>query len=118
MKAAILSPSIRATMAPRVTARKTTRQSLKLPNEGHSSIPAFHNKTLTGAGKQPQGIKKHHQANPPRRSARLNHSIKVDKTLAGIRQKPFPSPVSDIKSVGVRYPFGLLIEYSLNVVHT
>jgi hypothetical protein len=64
-------------------------------------------KALTSAGKQPQGIKKVHHKSPPRRSARLSRSIKVDKALDGISQHPFPSPESDIKGVDVRYPFGL-----------
>ena len=90
-----------------VTARKTRRQSPKLPNQGHSFDFRIPYKALTSAGKQPQGIKKEHHISPPRRSARLSRSIKVDKALDGISQNPFPSPESDIKGVDVRYPFGL-----------
>jgi hypothetical protein len=99
MKLPIPSPSSRATMARRdsVTARKTRRQSLKLPHQGHLSASSF-STGLTSKGKRPQGIKKGQKQNPLRRSARLDRLIEVSETQPKASHQPLPSPVSDIKS--------------------
>ncbi|KAK5202249.1 hypothetical protein LTR41_012007 [Exophiala xenobiotica] len=62
------------------TARKTRRQSLKLPPQ------------------RPQGIKKGRNQSPLRRSARLDRLIEINETQPKISEQPLPSPVSDIKS--------------------
>ena len=61
------------------TARKTSRQSLKLPHQDHLP-PSIFGTRLTGKGKRPQGIKKRQKSNPLRRIARLDHLIEVNET--------------------------------------
>ena len=82
------------------TARKTTRQSLKLPHQGHLSTSVL-SARLTTKGKRPQGIKKAEKRNPVRRSTRLDRLIDVDETHQKTSQQPLLSPVSDIKSPNV-----------------
>lgn len=83
-----------------VTARKTTRQSLKLPHQGHLSASIFSTR-LTSEGKRPQSIKKGQKQNPLRRSARLDRLIEVDEAQPKTSQQSLPSPVSDCKSLNV-----------------
>merc|ERR1712000_801282 len=95
----------RATMARRdsVTARKTSRQSLELPHQGHLSASVFSTR-LSSKGKRPQGIKKGQKQNPLRRSARLDRLIEVNESQPKTSQQPLPSPVSDIKSPNRAHP--------------
>merc|ERR1711939_15410 len=95
----------RATMARRdsVTARKTSRQSLELPHQGHLSASVFGTR-LSSKGKRPQGIKKGQKQNPLRRSARLDRLIEVNESQPKTSQQPLPSPVSDIKSPNRAHP--------------
>ncbi|KIW86724.1 uncharacterized protein Z519_12637 [Cladophialophora bantiana CBS 173.52] len=62
-----------------VTARKTTRQSLKLPHQGHLCASIFRTR-LTSKGKRPQRIKKEQEQSPLRRSARLDRLIEINET--------------------------------------
>ena len=78
-----------------VTARKTTRQSLKLPHQGHSS--AFFSIQPTSKGKRTNGIKKEQRQSPLRRSARLDRLIEIHDTQQKTSQQPLPSPVSDVE---------------------
>ena len=82
------------------TARKTSRQSPKLPHESHLSASIF-SAGLTSKGNRPQGIKKGQKPNPLRRSARLDRLIEVDETQHNTSQQSLPSPVSDIKRLHV-----------------
>ncbi|KAK7926443.1 hypothetical protein LTR80_011864 [Exophiala xenobiotica] len=68
------------------TARKTRRQSLKLPPQ------------------RPQGIKKGRNQSPLRRSARLDRLIEINETQPKISEQLLPSPVSDIKSPNCAHP--------------
>ncbi|KAK5263399.1 hypothetical protein LTR96_011189 [Exophiala xenobiotica] len=77
-----------------VTARKTSRQSLKLPHQGH----------LSASIKRPQGIKKGRNPSPLRRSVRLDRLIEINETQPKTSQQPLPSPVSDIKSPNRAHP--------------
>lgn len=83
-----------------VTARKTLRQSLKLPHQGHLSASIFSTR-LNVKGKRPQGIKKGRNPSPLRRSARLDRLTEINKTQPKTSPQPLPSPVSDIKSPNI-----------------
>ncbi|KAK5188910.1 hypothetical protein LTR47_011218 [Exophiala xenobiotica] len=79
-----------------VTAQKTTRQSLKLPHQGHLSA-SFFGTRLTSEGKRPQSIKKRHEQSPLRRSARLDPLIEIHDTQPKPSQQPLASPGRDVK---------------------
>lgn len=106
------------------TARKTTKQSLKLPDQGHLSDSIFSTR-LTSKGERPQGIKKRPKKEPEksplRRSTRLDRSIKIDETPQTSSQQPLLSPVSDIKRPSVSPPLlfcdGGLTQESVSTHH-
>ncbi|OAP55866.1 hypothetical protein AYL99_10018 [Fonsecaea erecta] len=79
------------------TARKTSRQSLKLKLK------------LPHEGNRPQGIRKAEKRNPVRRSTRLDRLIEVVETHPKTSQQPLLSPVSDIKSPNRAHPPSTLL---------
>ncbi|KAL2410554.1 hypothetical protein ABEF91_000161 [Exophiala dermatitidis] len=85
------------------TAQKTKRQSLNLPQQGHSSASSFGTR-LTNKENRPQGIRKGQEQTRLRRSTRLHRLIEVNETQLKANQQPLPSPVSDIKSSNCAHP--------------